>query len=359
MAHACVSTSASSLRFTAGFVSASPNGSYFDSPKLSHPFDPLRSKCIPFRYINCDEDGGKVVQVLMISSSSRPGLLFPKGGWENDETVKEDASSGRSRSPWGFNGKTISHTTYPIAVIVSNLGAECVKNGTLQDFLGDYDFKRKTHQDECSPEGLETRQAEASRIREKYPDRIPVIVEKAEKSDAPVIDKKNSSLTYVMVNTSFVSNASPFFALFSCVCSRRRTAPFLQERFQSIISQLFQYRIIHCGGDVDDVMANIIVAQLLFLDAFNPTKANEMLHHKANLNGYLAYQTGQSLEKINQDVFTRDYLSLKSKRELCSTRATLNKDVIRMQRPYLVCYYTALNVYIGLFRSLQKAASGF
>ncbi|KAI7743915.1 hypothetical protein M8C21_032026, partial [Ambrosia artemisiifolia] len=34
------------------------------------------------------------------------------------------------------------------------------------------------------------RQAEAARIREKYPDRIPVIVEKAERSDVPDIDKK-------------------------------------------------------------------------------------------------------------------------------------------------------------------------
>ena len=36
----------------------------------------------------------------------------------------------------------------------------------------------------------EKRQAEAARIREKYHDRIPVIVEKAEKSDIPDIDKK-------------------------------------------------------------------------------------------------------------------------------------------------------------------------
>lgn len=36
----------------------------------------------------------------------------------------------------------------------------------------------------------EKRQAEARRIREKYPDRIPVIVEKADKSDVPTIDKK-------------------------------------------------------------------------------------------------------------------------------------------------------------------------
>ncbi|KAL3372655.1 hypothetical protein AABB24_004945, partial [Solanum stoloniferum] len=37
---------------------------------------------------------------------------------------------------------------------------------------------------------LERRQAESSRIREKYPDRIPVIVERAEKSDISDIDKK-------------------------------------------------------------------------------------------------------------------------------------------------------------------------
>ncbi|KAF8391543.1 hypothetical protein HHK36_023849 [Tetracentron sinense] len=36
----------------------------------------------------------------------------------------------------------------------------------------------------------ERRQAEAARIREKYPDRIPVIVEKAERSDISDIDKK-------------------------------------------------------------------------------------------------------------------------------------------------------------------------
>lgn len=35
------------------------------------------------------------------------------------------------------------------------------------------------------------------RIREKYPDRIPVIVEKAEKSDIPDIDKKKHVFTSV------------------------------------------------------------------------------------------------------------------------------------------------------------------
>mmetsp|Transcript_19597 Transcript_19597/g.65855 ORF Transcript_19597/g.65855 Transcript_19597/m.65855 type:complete len:101 (-) Transcript_19597:491-793(-) len=37
---------------------------------------------------------------------------------------------------------------------------------------------------------FEKRQAEAERIRSKYPDRIPVICERAEKTDIPDIDKK-------------------------------------------------------------------------------------------------------------------------------------------------------------------------
>ncbi|XP_019170127.1 PREDICTED: autophagy-related protein 8C-like isoform X1 [Ipomoea nil] len=37
---------------------------------------------------------------------------------------------------------------------------------------------------------LELRQKECGRIREKYPDRIPVIVEKLERSDVPDIDNK-------------------------------------------------------------------------------------------------------------------------------------------------------------------------
>ncbi|XP_031482117.1 autophagy-related protein 8C-like [Nymphaea colorata] len=37
---------------------------------------------------------------------------------------------------------------------------------------------------------LERRKTESARIREKYPERIPVIVEKADRTDIPDIDKK-------------------------------------------------------------------------------------------------------------------------------------------------------------------------
>lgn len=187
--------------------------------------------------------------------------------------------------------------------------------------------------------------------------------------------------------------SSPYFPAYA---QGQGPPPMVQERFQSVITQLFQYRIIRCGGAVDDDMANIIVAQLLYLDAVDPTKdivmyvnspggsvtagmaifdtmrhirpdvstvcvglaasmgafllsagtkgkryslpnsrimihqplggaqggqtdidiqANEMLHHKANLNGYLAYHTGQSLQKINQDTDRDFFMSAKEAKE--------------------------------------------
>lgn len=187
--------------------------------------------------------------------------------------------------------------------------------------------------------------------------------------------------------------SSPYFPVYA---QGQGPPPMVQERFQSVISQLFQYRIIRCGGAVDDDMANIIVAQLLYLDAVDPNKdivmyvnspggsvtagmaifdtmrhirpdvstvcvglaasmgafllsagtkgkryslpnsrimihqplggaqggqtdidiqANEMLHHKANLNGYLSYHTGQSLEKINQDTDRDFFMSAKEAKD--------------------------------------------
>jgi len=43
-----------------------------------------------------------------------------------------------------------------------------------------------------SQHSLEKRKTEAQRIRQKYPDRIPVIAEKADGSDIPDIDKKKN-----------------------------------------------------------------------------------------------------------------------------------------------------------------------
>ncbi|XP_021774489.1 nudix hydrolase 16, mitochondrial-like [Chenopodium quinoa] len=92
----------------------------------------LVAGCIPFRYRNgednSNDDSESNIEVLMINSQSGPGLLFPKGGWENDETVEEAAAREA----------------------VEEAGVK----GDLMDLLGYYKFKSKTHQDEFCPEGL-------------------------------------------------------------------------------------------------------------------------------------------------------------------------------------------------------------
>ncbi|KMZ68330.1 Nudix hydrolase 13 [Zostera marina] len=85
----------------------------------------LIAGCIPFKYK--DSDGKKTVEVLMISSQSGPGLLFPKGGWENDEKVEEAA--------------------------VREAIEEAGVRGKIMGSIGDYNFKSKTLRDEFSPEG--------------------------------------------------------------------------------------------------------------------------------------------------------------------------------------------------------------
>ncbi|XP_057547682.1 nudix hydrolase 16, mitochondrial-like isoform X2 [Amaranthus tricolor] len=60
----------------------------------------LVAGCIPFRYRSCDESDGteseKIVEVLMINSTSGPGLLFPKDcvGYYNfkSKTLQDDFS---------------------------------------------------------------------------------------------------------------------------------------------------------------------------------------------------------------------------------------------------------------------------
>ncbi|KAJ3691862.1 hypothetical protein LUZ61_021026 [Rhynchospora tenuis] len=172
--------------------------------------------------------------------------------------------------------------------------------------------------------------------------------------------------------------------------------PFIFERFQGVIDHLFHHRIIRLGGPLEDDVANIIVSQLLYLDALDPTKdivmyvnspggsvtagmaifdtmkhiradvstvcvglaasmsafilsagtkgkryslpnarimihqplggaqgsqsdmeiqVNEVLHHRAVLSGYLAYNTGQPLEKIIEDTDRDFFMSAKEAKE--------------------------------------------
>ncbi|KAF8403653.1 hypothetical protein HHK36_011757 [Tetracentron sinense] len=141
----------------------------------------LIAGCIPFKYRNFDESCGakseQIVEVLMINSPSGPGLLFPKGGWENDETV-EEAAVREALEEAGVRGDIMEEllgddsndNSIPEmvvekfvrldAVLVPNkalrnpLQAYACRNTLLKHFLGYYQFKSKTHQDEFSPEGL-------------------------------------------------------------------------------------------------------------------------------------------------------------------------------------------------------------
>ncbi|KAL8535905.1 hypothetical protein ACS0TY_011524 [Phlomoides rotata] len=55
--------------------------------------------CIPYRYKN-----GRSVEVLVISSKKSEAMMFPKGGWETDESV-EEAASRESLEEAGVLGK--------------------------------------------------------------------------------------------------------------------------------------------------------------------------------------------------------------------------------------------------------------
>lgn len=44
-------------------------------------------------------------------------------------------------------------------------------------------------------------------------------------------------------------------------------------------------------------------------------QVNEMMHHKANLGGYLAYHSGQSVEQIHEDTDRDYFMSAKEAKE--------------------------------------------
>ncbi|KAG1334878.1 nudix hydrolase 17, mitochondrial [Cocos nucifera] len=51
--------------------------------------------CIPYKFNidnPCGDDLDQVMEVLVISSQKGYGMMFPKGGWEIDETIKQAAS---------------------------------------------------------------------------------------------------------------------------------------------------------------------------------------------------------------------------------------------------------------------------
>ena len=58
------------------------------------------------------------------------------------------------------------------------------------------------------------------------------------------------------------------------------------ERAYDIYSRLLKDRIIFLGGVIDDNLANIIIAQMLFLESEDPEKDIQHLYQFSGWHGY-------------------------------------------------------------------------
>eukprot|EP00250_Pteridium_aquilinum_P013391 c21313_g4_i1 orf=333-974(-) len=91
----------------------------------------LIAGCVPFRFrsgCSIKNDVHHTIEVMMVTTQGGPGLLFPKGGWETDETAEEAAC----------------REAYEEAGV----------RGDLKGCIGSWDFKSKRQQGHSSPEGL-------------------------------------------------------------------------------------------------------------------------------------------------------------------------------------------------------------
>lgn len=89
----------------------------------------LVAGCIPYKLkANVEGDLINGVEVLMISSPNRHDLVFPKGGWENDESMREAACREA----------------------LEEAGVRGILNEAI---LGEWIFRSKSRQNSCSNEG--------------------------------------------------------------------------------------------------------------------------------------------------------------------------------------------------------------
>ncbi|PSR88125.1 Nudix hydrolase [Actinidia chinensis var. chinensis] len=92
--------------------------------------------CIPYRYKTCTEKDTEndELEVLVITSQKGQGMLFPKGGWELDESLEEAALretleeagvlgkvEGEELGKWSFKSKSrgIYHEGRMFALLVT------------------------------------------------------------------------------------------------------------------------------------------------------------------------------------------------------------------------------------------------
>nr|ABR18248.1 unknown [Picea sitchensis] len=92
----------------------------------------LVAGCIPYRYKEsgeaCNGTVNRELEVLMVLSRGGTALIFPKGGWENDESLQEAAC----------------RETFEEAGV----------RGIIKKDLGCWDFRSKRYQDDSNLEGF-------------------------------------------------------------------------------------------------------------------------------------------------------------------------------------------------------------
>lgn len=87
----------------------------------------LVAGCIPVRG-NPNVEGG--VEVLMVSNKHNDGLIFPKGGWETDETA-EEAAARESMEEAGVRGTCVYVGEFKFKSRKKALNASGLKGGCL------------------------------------------------------------------------------------------------------------------------------------------------------------------------------------------------------------------------------------
>ncbi|KAK9061626.1 hypothetical protein SSX86_018808 [Deinandra increscens subsp. villosa] len=94
----------------------------------------LVSGCIPYRLAKTKDQNQ--IEVLMVSSPNRDDMVFPKGGWESDETV-EEAACREALEEAGVRGNL-------------KVGSRLI---CREIPLGVWEFRSKSRQEACSEEG--------------------------------------------------------------------------------------------------------------------------------------------------------------------------------------------------------------
>jgi len=120
--------------------------------------------CIPYRYRN-----GSKVEVLVITSQKGQGILFPKGGWEEGESVEEGACRETLEEAgvvgtiqqllgnWRYKSKTQDkyHEGYMFPLLVTNQHDIWQEKGTRRRIWMDIDEARVKCRDWWMREALE------------------------------------------------------------------------------------------------------------------------------------------------------------------------------------------------------------